>query len=87
MLRGVVEGQEPHEVIEVILSENSVINALKLTVQINGSLKCPYLASAEKTTEQVVNGELAFPAVVEIIENPPNFVGLGLVNLPLQVVH
>ena len=82
----VVEWDETKTVMEVIFSKNSIINALKLGIEVNWVLEVWFIGFAEVPIYHIVDGKLSFPSIVQHIEGPLNVFEPFLVNLSLEVI-
>ena len=81
-----VERDEAKAIEEIIFCENSIVDALEFGVEVDSTLEILFLGFAQKSTQHVVDGELALPAIVQQVESPLNFLEPVIFDLPLEVI-
>ena len=71
---------------EVILSKNSIIDALKLLIKLYSSPKAVALRFTQKSTVHIVDGKLSLSPCVKKIESVLNLLNSLLLHLSLKVI-
>jgi hypothetical protein len=83
----VIEGDEAHTVIEIVLGEDAIVDALKSGVKIDCSLKMFLSGFAEETTGHVGDGKLSFFSVVKQVEGAFDILESFFLDLSFQIIN